>query len=484
MNRRMPNTVNRIELPEQLMEYMRTGWVERPLEVSPVEQIERYAVRRAALSAQFPGQTLVVPTGYPPIRANDTEYRFRPGTDFVWLTGQHEPEAVLVLHPRGTDGHDAVLYQRPRSSKESDEFYRNSVVGELWIGRRLSPEETSVELGIDVADLDQLDGILAGLDAGRTRVLRGMEPSVDAAVAAVESSGERDQELAIALSELRMVKDDWEIAQLRDAVGLTVLGFEDVWRTLPADRVVSERLAEGIFGLRARHDGNDVGYLSIVGGGPNATKLHWMRNDGDIRPGELALMDMGVENNALYTADVTRTFPVSGEFTPLQREVYDIVYAAQQAGIDIVKPGADHSEIMAACAEVLAQGLHDIGLLPVSVAEALDKESMLYWRWSLHGVSHHLGIDVHDCAQARREKYRDGTIEEGYVFTVEPGLYFQEDDAFAPAELRGVGVRIEDDILVTADGPEILSAGLPRRSHEVERWIAEQRSFGFRLPGA
>jgi Xaa-Pro aminopeptidase len=482
MNRRMPNIVNRIELPDRLKAYMATGWTERPLDVSPVEQVERYAARRAALSTQFPDETLVIPTGYPPIRANDTEYRFRPGTAFVWLTGQHEPEAVLVMRPSG-GGHDAVLYQRPRSSKETDEFYRNSVVGELCIGRRLSPAETSLQLGIDVADIDDLESMLTGLDASATRVLRGLEPAVDHAVGVAETSDDRDQALATALSELRMVKDAWEIAQLQDAIAATVHGFEDVVRALPMDRSVSERLAEGIFGLRARHDGNDVGYLSIVGGGSNGTKLHWTRNDGRIRPGELALMDMGVENTALYTADVTRTIPVSGQFTPLQRDVYGIVYAAQQAGIDVVKPGADHSEIMAACAEVLAQGLHDLGLLPVPVAEALDKESMLYWRWSLHGVSHHLGIDVHDCAQARREKYRDGTIEEGYVFTVEPGLYFQEDDELVPAELRGIGVRIEDDILVTADGPENRSAGLPRHPDEVENWVAEQRGLGFRLPG-
>ncbi len=482
MNRRMPNTVNRIELPDRLQDYMSTGWADTALEVSPVEQVERYAERRAALSAQFPGETLVIPTGYPPIRANDTEYRFRPGTEFVWLTGQDEPEAVLVMHPTGT-GHDAVLYQRPRSSKETDEFYRNSVIGELWVGRRMSPAETSILLGIEVADLAALESVLARLDPSTARVLRDLEPAIDTAVGAAETSADRDKDLVTALSELRMVKDDWEIAQLRDAIGATARGFEDVVRALPADRVVSERLVEGIFALRSRHDGNDVGYCSIVGGGPNATKLHWMRNDGRIRPGELVLMDMGVENDALYTADVTRTIPVSGEFNPLQREVYDIVYAAQQAGIDVVKPGADRTEIMAACAEVLAHGLHDLGLLPVSVAEALDKESMLYWRWSLHGVSHHLGIDVHDCARARREKYRDGTIETGHVFTVEPGLYFQEDDELAPAELRGIGVRIEDDVLVTPDGPEILSDGLPRRSNEVEQWLAQQRQLGFRLPG-
>ncbi|HKE51669.1 MAG TPA: aminopeptidase P N-terminal domain-containing protein, partial [Actinomycetes bacterium] len=204
MNRRMPNIVNRIELPDRLKAYMATGWTERPLDVSPVEQVEHYAARRAALSAQFPGETLVIPTSYPPIRANDTEYRFRPGTDFVWLTGQHEPEAVLVMRPSG-DGHDAVLYQRPRSSKETDEFYRNSVVGELWIGRRMSPAETSIQLSIEVADIDDLESMLTGVDATTTRVLRGLEPSVDGAVGVDETSDDRDQALATALSELRMV---------------------------------------------------------------------------------------------------------------------------------------------------------------------------------------------------------------------------------------------------------------------------------------
>ncbi len=208
-----------------------------------------------------------------------------------------------------------------------------------------------------------------------------------------------------------------------------------------------------------------------------------MRNEGRTRPGELLLMDMGVENRHLYTADVTRTVPVSGGFTPLQREVYDIVFASQQAGIDVVKPGVEWQEIADTCTRVLASGLADLGLLPVSVDEAMDKSSQLYRRWTLHGFGHMLGLDVHDCAQARVERYREGAVAEGYVLTVEPGLYFQPEDELVPAELRGIGIRIEDDVLVTASGARNLSAGLPRSANDVETWLAAQRDAGPRLPG-
>jgi Xaa-Pro aminopeptidase len=245
---------------------------------------------------------------------------------------------------------------------------------------------------------------------------------------------------------------------------------------------VSERLIEGVFGLRARHDGNDNGYNAIVGAGPHATVLHWNANDGRTAPGDLLLMDMGVEGRHLYTADVTRVLPVSGTFTPLQRQVYEIVYRAQEAGLATIKPGVEFDDVHQACMRVLAEGLADLGVLPVSVDEAMDPEAILYRRWSLHGFGHMLGLDVHDCAAARKEKYRKGTIGEGYVLTVEPGLYFQTDDDLVPAELRGIGVRIEDDVLVTASGPENLSAGLPRTAGDVETWLAAQRDAGPRLP--
>ncbi|AXO35531.1 aminopeptidase P family protein [Micromonospora echinospora] len=471
------------DFPEAFLSFMRQGWRDTELPVAPRPEAPNHAKRRAALAEAFPGETLVIPTGNEKVRANDTDHRFRPGSDFAYLTGDLEPDSVLVLRPGG----ESTLFMRPRSSRATDEFFR-SRHGELWVGRRPTLREKSTELGLPTADLSELDAALAELAPGRTRVLRGFDARVDAAVrpydgARADGQPGRDRELAIAVAELKLVKDEWEIAQLQEACDATVRGFEDVARALPADRGVSERLLEGVFALRARHDGNDVGYGSIVGAGEHATILHWVHNHGATRPGDLLLMDMGVENRNLYTADVTRVLPVDGRFTPLQRQVYDAVYAAQQAGIEMCRPGVAFRDVHLASMRVLAEALKDLGLLPVSVDEAMDPASTVYRRWTLHGTSHMLGIDVHDCANARKENYREGPLGEGYVLTVEPGLYFQPEDELVPEELRGVGVRIEDDILVTANGPVNLSAGLPRRSDEVETWLAEQRAAGPRLPG-
>jgi Xaa-Pro aminopeptidase len=472
-----------VDYPEALLSFMRTGWLDSTLDAVRRPEAEHHARRRAALSAAFPGETLIIPSGREKVRANDSTYRFRPGSDLVWLTGEHDPDAVLVMTASG-DGHDAVLYIRPRSPRDTDEFFRNAVYGELWIGRRHTLEEKSAELGIATANLGRLGETLAACAPARTRVLRGYDRLVDRAVLGYDTAeaGTRDNELASTLSELRLVKDEWEIAQLQDAIDATVRGFEDVARQLPADRPVRERLIEGIFNLRARFEGNDVGYSSIVGAGPHATILHWIRNTGTTTPGELILMDMGVENRHLYTADVTRTVPVTGRFTSAQRDVYDIVHRSQQAGIDAVAPGVRYEEIARICNTVLAEGLYDLKLLPCSVEEAMDRESMVFRRWTLHGFGHMLGLDVHDCANSRKEFYRDGELKQGYVLTVEPGLYFQAEDDLIPDELRGIGVRIEDDVLVTATGAEVLSAGLPRRPEDVESWLAAQREAGPRLP--
>ncbi|MQA26112.1 MAG: M24 family metallopeptidase [Micromonosporaceae bacterium] len=481
------------DYPEALLGFMRTGWRGSTLPgLAPLEHTPIHTRRREQLSNAFPGETLVIPTGREKVRNSDCFFPFRPGSDFVWLTGEHDPDAVLVMRPDGDD-HDAVLYARPRSPKETDEFFRDSQYGELWIGRRHSLAERGTLLGIETADLSELEKVLSDVNPAETRVLRGHDATVDAAIEAPEKPRQsddpnapveldRDSQLAATLSELRLVKDEWEIAQLVDAVDATVRGFEDVARVLPRGREISERLLEGVFGLRARHDGNGVGYSSIVAAGAHATTLHWTRNDGRTRPGELLLMDMGVENRHLYTADVTRTLPVSGRFTDLQREIYQIVYASQQAGIEAVRPGVEFKEVNRVCMRVLAEGLEALGVLPCSAEEALDKDKQLYRRWSLHGFGHMLGIDVHDCARARKTHYRDGAVDEGYVLTVEPGLYFQPEDELVPEELRGIGIRIEDDVLVTSSGAEVLSAGLPRKPDEVESWLAEQREQGPRLP--
>jgi Xaa-Pro aminopeptidase len=469
------------DFPEAFLQFMRSGWRNDPLTVTPRPEVPNYAKRRSALSEAFPGETLVIPTGGDRVRANDTDFRFRPGSDFVYLTGDQDPDSVLVLRPSGS-GHDAVLYTRQRSSRENDEFFR-SRDGELWVGRRQTLSEKSTALGIETASYGELGQALASCAPARTRVLRGIDPNIDRAVLAYDPTGAgRDRELAGRISEMKLVKDEWEIAQLQDAIDATVRGFEDVARVLPADRGISERVLEGVFGLRSRVDGNDVGYSSIVGAGAHGTILHWIRNDGVTVPGDLLLMDMGVEGHNLYTADVTRTVPVSGHFSPLQRQVYDIVHRSQQAGMDYIKPGVKFHDVHLVCMRVLAEGLHDLGLLPVSVDEAMSEQSTVYRRWTLHGFGHMLGIDVHDCAHARKQTYRDGPLQEGYVLTVEPGLYFQPEDELVPAELRGIGIRIEDDVVVTADGCRNLSAGLPRSSADVESWMAAQREAGPRLP--
>ncbi len=470
-----------VDYPEAFKQLMRQGWADTPLAVRRLDSAEHHTRARAALTAALPGEFLVVPSGNPRVRANDTFYPVRAGSDLVWLTGEQEPGAVVILDPDG----EATLYIRPHTSRDTEEFYRNAAYGELWVGRRRTLAERSTELGLRTADLATLPEALARLAPARTRVLRGLDAKVDAAVVRYDRGvpGTRDRELAEHLAELRLPKDAWEIAQLQAAVDATVRGFEDVARILPADRGVSERLLEGVFGLRARHDANGVGYASIVGAGVHATTLHWTANDGVTAPGELLLMDMGVEADTLYTADVTRVLPVSGRFTPAQREIYEIVYRAQQAGIASLRPGVRYEDVALACNRALAEGLYDLKLLPVSVDQALEKDNMSYRRWTLHGFGHMLGLDVHDCAAARKERYRDGTVELDYVITVEPGLYFQPDDDLVPEELRGTGIRIEDDVLVTATGARNLSAGLPRSPDEVEAWLAAQRDAGSRLPG-
>ncbi len=453
-------------VPEAYLQFMRQGWDDREREVATDSVAAPAAARRDRLAEAFPGERLVLPGGGFKVRSNDTDYRFRVDTAHVYYSGNQTSDAVLVL-----DDGEAVLYARPRAGRESDEFFRDRQYGELWAGRRPSLGEISASLGLEVRHLDRLADDL-GRSAGKTRVHRGVSSYVDGLVSGDET---RDGDLARVVSEQRLVKDDWEIGQLQEACDITALGFTDCVREW--DRVVEhgERWLEGTFFRRARAMGNDIGYDSIVAGGPHATTLHWIDNTGPITPGQLALLDMGVEGRQLYTADVTRTLPVNGTFSPLQRELYDVVLTAQQAGIDALRPGLPFQAAHQAAMSVLAHALEGLGLLPVSAEEALDPESKVYARWTLHGTSHMLGLDVHDCGRAAPEAYAKGTLAEGMVLTVEPGLYFQDDDLLVPEELRGIGIRIEDDVLVTADGVRNLSDSLPRSADDVEAWMAEHR---------
>jgi len=452
---------------DELAENMKGGWADTELrDLQPIEQAPHAARRRAALSARFPGERLVIPAGNLKTRSNDTEYAFRAATEYVYLTGDQTDDSVLVLEPT-KDGHRATLHRLPRSNRENGEFWLDGM-GELWVGRRHSLDEAEALLGVPCKDVRELAGTLKEA-TGPVRVVRGHDAGIEAALTD-KVTAERDEELRVFLSEARAVKDAFEVGELQKAVDSTVRGFEDVVKVLDKAEATSERYIEGTFFLRARVEGNDVGYGSICAAGPHATTLHWVRNNGEVRSGDLLLLDAGVETHTLYTADVTRTLPVNGRYSDLQRTIYDAVYEAQEAGIAAVKPGAAYRDFHDAAQRVLTEKLVEWGLVEGPVERVL--ELGLQRRWTLHGTGHMLGLDVHDCAAARTEHYVNGTLEPGMVLTVEPGLYFQADDLTVPEEYRGIGVRIEDDILVTDDGNRNLSAALPRRSDEVEAWMA------------
>ncbi|MFB0835607.1 aminopeptidase P family protein [Arthrobacter halodurans] len=478
--------------------FMASQWAPAEKDAQGPDPVAVHAARRRlAISAKFPGERIVVPAGPLKVRSNDTDYRFRPHSGFAHLTGlglDHEPDAVLVMEPTdegaGDDGgnHAATLYFRPLAGRDSEEFYSNARYGEFWIGSRPSLGEVSARLALPTADVGELE-VAVTKNAGavefggvRIRLLREVDMNADALVDTsrintgvdLEVSDRLDGELSEALSELRLVKDAWEVEQMRSAVAATVIGFHEVVKVLPRaiahDR--GERVVEGAFFARAREEGNDLGYDTIAACGNNATVLHWIRNTGRVTPGELLLLDAGVEADSLYTADITRTLPVNGQYSDVQRKVYEAVLEAADAAFAVAKPGNKFRDLHNAAVTVLAERLDDWGLLPVPLDEALSDEGQHHRRWMPHGTSHHLGLDVHDCAQAKRDLYLDGVLEEGMVFTIEPGLYFKEEDLSVPEEYRGIGIRLEDDVLITADGCENLSAALPRTADEVESWMA------------
>jgi Xaa-Pro aminopeptidase len=453
------STVNRRQgFGEGFLSTISTGWADRPaLLAPPREQAAATALRRDTVSAAFPGKRLVIPAGPSQVRSNDTDYPFRAHSAFAHLTGwasDSVPDSVLVFDPRdGADdiGHDVTLYFRERADRNTSEFYANPSIGEFWIGPRPALAGVAADLGVATAHIDSFaaseDDLVVDEDADLTRFV----------------------------SELRLHKDEYEIAQMQLAIDVTSDGFDDIVANLP--RIIEhprgERVVEGVFHQRARTDGNWEGYDTIAASGPHACYLHWTRNDGAVAPGDLILIDAGVEMDSLYTADITRTIPVSGRFTAVQRRVYEAVREAADAAFAAATPGAPFSDLNAAAWKVIAHRLHEWGILPVSAEESLDPvNGHQHRRYMVHGTSHHLGIDVHDCAQARRDLYAGGTLQPGMIFTIEPGLYFQIDDLTVPEEYRGIGVRIEDDILMTPEGPLNMSSAIPRTADEVEAWVA------------
>nr|WP_206661850.1 aminopeptidase P family protein [Arcanobacterium bovis] len=488
---------NRTQRPSgsAFREFIGEDWGERPTGPTRAEVADYTPARRAALGSLFPGERLVFPAGDLKVRSNDTDYRFRAHSAFAHLTGlggEDEPAAVLVLNPidsqrsndvTDADTHEATLYFHPRASRSSEEFYADSRHGEFWVGARLSAEEMQTMTGIAVKHIDALrDDLAKDLGSVQIRVIPNSDPHIETLVGELraqngisENTASADFALAEAASELRLIKDEWEIEEMKKAVAVTAQGFEEILRNLP--RAIGhwrgERVIEGAFGAKAREEGNGLGYDTIAASGNHANTLHWISNDGSVREGDLVLVDAGAEVDSLYTADITRTLPVNGKFSPAQREVYEAVLEACEYALETAsKPGVRFRDVHAAAMEVIAKHLDNWGMLPVSAEDSLKPEGQYHRRWMPHGTSHHLGLDVHDCAQAKRELYQDAVLEPGMIFTIEPGLYFRADDLKVPERFRGIGVRIEDDVVVTKNGAVRISEDIPRTVEDVEAWIA------------
>ena len=483
---------NRSRQPQSsaFRDFIGSGWGPRPTELPERERVADFlADRTLKAGAPFPGERLVVPAGPYKVRSNDCDYRFRAHSAFAHLSGlggEKEPDTVLVLEPNEDGTHTPLLFFKPRASRSSKEFYADARYGEFWVGARPSLEELSAQTGLETRHIDTLRDVLAK-DAGtvQLRIVRGVDANVEAMVNEVrtqaglpagEEAREDDERFEERLSEIRLTKDAFELEEMVRAVEVTKAGFEDIIRVLP--RAVGhrrgERVIEGAFRAVAREEGNGEGYETIAASGNHANTLHWIDNDGEVREGDLVLVDAGVEVDSLYTADITRTLPVNGRFTEVQARVYQAVLDACEAALARAnEPGCRFKDVHDAAMKVIAARLHEWGILPVTPEESLAPEGQQHRRWMPHGTSHHLGLDVHDCAKARAELYQGALLEPGMVFTIEPGLYFRADDLLIPEEYRGIGVRIEDDVVVNADGTVTrISEDIPRTIADVEEWIA------------
>ena len=427
-----------------------------------------FADRRTRVLDAIGDGMMIVPAAVHALRNNDTEYEYRQNSDFYYLTGFAEPEAVLVIAPHAPER--ITLFLRPHDRDK-----------EIWNGKRLGVEAAAATLGVDAAyPIGELAQRLPALIAGTRRafVQLGVDAAFDAvffrALEAARSATRRRGfapdtfvEPGTLLHGMRLRKDAGEVATMRRAAEITRLGHIAGMRaTRPG---LTEYELEAIIEFTYRtHGAQGLAYESIVAGGDNATILHYITNRETLQAGQLVLVDSAAEFD-LYASDVTRTWPINGKFSPEQRAIYAIVLAAQKAGIEQVRPGAHVRSSHDAALRVLVEGLIELGLLSGTVDGAIESEA--YKPFYPHSTGHWIGLDVHDVGGYRLP---DGEthqpLEPGMVITVEPGLYVQR-DLDCDERFKGIGVRIEDDVLCGPDGPVNLSPGIPKEIDEIEALV-------------
>jgi Xaa-Pro aminopeptidase len=427
--------------------------------------IEEYKKRRQALSQQLPSNAVaLIPAASEPLRNGDAHYRFRQDSDFYYLTGFNEPDALLVICSGGAG--ESVLFNRPRNEAE-----------EQWTGPRLGQEDANAVLGVDFAfPLSRLDEMLPQLLAGKSLVYYPLGRSSQWEARFRETwfrvknnarrglaSLEGFYDSSCLLGEMRLFKSDAELALMREAARVTTAGHRRAMRACSALTHEYQLEAELVYEF-TRQGCRDVAYDSIVASGPAACVLHYTENNQLLRPNALILVDAGAEYQN-YAADVTRTYPKNGTFSHEQRQIYELVYLAQQAAIAAVQPGCRFEQIQAIVVRTLTEGLVDLGILTGEVDGLIEQGA--YRSMYMHQSSHWLGLDVHDCGNYRVNG-ESRRLAPNMVLTVEPGLYFHHDLQTVASRWRGIGVRIEDDIRVTESGHENLTASLPAAASDIE----------------
>ena len=419
------------------------------------------------------GGAAIFPAAPAMIRNNDVEHEYRQDTDLYYLTGFEEPSAVAVLVPDHPE-HRFTLFVQPKDRER-----------EVWTGWRAGPEGAKRDYGADAAfTIDQLDEELPKRLAKADRIYYafGNDPAFDLRVVGLMRHFHRERQRngfgpravidpAELLHEMRLIKTSDDLASLRRAVAISSAGHVEAMRaTRPG---AYEYEIEAVLRYVFRKQGSPRhGYAPIVAGGANATVLHYTTNNQRIQSGDLLLIDAGAEFG-YYTGDITRTFPASGRFTEAQAEIYQLVLDAQLAAINAARPGATFIEPHDCAVRVLAEGMLRLGLLEGELEKIIEEGT--YKKFYMHRTSHWLGMDVHDAGPYKAaDEWR--RLEPGMVLTVEPGLYLAEDLDEVPPRYRGIGVRIEDDVLVTEGGNEVLSASVPKTIADIERTMAEARS--------
>lgn len=419
--------------------------------------------------AEIGAAVAILPSAPVSVRSNDVEFVYRQDSDFYYLTGFAEPESVALFAP-GHQGGEFVLFVRPRDRER-----------ETWTGRRAGIEGAMLDYGADKAfTIDELDRTLPRYLEGVERVYyplgnhERMNARILELVRSAQAMRPRTGSGPIAMvdpreiiHEARLLKGPEELEQMRRAIAISCEAHKEAMRRARGGMMEWQIEALVDYEFRSRGAAGPS-YPSIIASGPNAATLHYIHNDRRMATGDLLLIDAGCEYD-FYASDVTRTFPVGARFSPAQRDLYSVVLEAQQRGIESVKPGVRFDEVHDAALRVLVQGMIDLALIKGPLEDAIAAAS--YRRYYMHRTSHWLGMDVHDVGL-----YRVGggsrTLEPSMVLTVEPGIYVAADDEEAPESMRGVGIRIEDDVLVTPDGHEVMTAAIPKTISDVEALTA------------